>query len=79
MSRFFDRVILWLVFGVPRLGYHLVHLGVYGVLDRVLDGVALGGTVVLGALLVLPRRDDPARIVVSPAPTAPVGQTGDRG
>lgn len=47
----------WLVFGLPHLVYHGAHLGMYGNLDRVLNLLALGTSVVLGALLGLPRSD----------------------
>ncbi|MEV7396400.1 hypothetical protein [Aeromicrobium sp. NPDC092404] len=47
----------WLTFGTLHASYHLPHLGEYGALDQVLNAIALGGSVVMAALLVLPRRD----------------------
>ncbi len=70
--------LVWLVFAVPHLVYHLGELGVYGSLERVLNVVALGGTVFLAALLVLPGRDAGSAQAVSPAPAAPVDQARRR-
>lgn len=47
----------WLTFGTLHLSYHLPHLGTYDLLDQVLNGVALIGSVIVAALLVLPRRE----------------------
>lgn len=47
----------WLTFGALHLSYHLPHLDELGRTDQVLNVVALGGSFVLAALLVLPRRD----------------------
>ena len=47
----------WLTFGALHLSYHLPHLGDLGRIDQVLNVVALGGSFVLSALLVMPRRD----------------------
>lgn len=46
----------WLVFGVPHMHFHVVHLGTYDRVDQALNVATLGGTVVLAALLLLPRR-----------------------
>jgi hypothetical protein len=43
----------WLAFSVPHLVYHMVHLDGYGTADTIGNIVALGGTVVLAALLML--------------------------
>ncbi|NYE37907.1 hypothetical protein F4692_003052 [Nocardioides cavernae] len=43
----------WLVFSVPHLGYHALHLDGLGAVDVVAQLVSLGSTVVLGALLLL--------------------------
>ena len=51
----------WLAFGTLHFSYHLPHLGDFDAIDQVLNVVALGGTVVIAALLVLPRRDRVAR------------------
>lgn len=47
---------VWLVFSVAHLGYHLLHLDMYGPLDKLLNVVALGYFVVVGAVLLLPVR-----------------------
>ena len=47
----------WLTFGTLHLSYHLPHLGELSTTDQVLNVVALGGSLLLAALLVLPRRD----------------------
>lgn len=46
----------WLTFGALHLSYHLPHLGELDATDQVLNVIALGGSLVLAALLVLPRR-----------------------
>jgi hypothetical protein len=46
----------WLVFGVPHMIYHLVHLEHFSTLDKVGNVVGLGLSVVLGALLMIPAR-----------------------
>ena len=46
----------WEVFCVPHLVFHAAHLSVYGVLDLVGNVVALGGTVTLAAVLLVPQR-----------------------
>jgi hypothetical protein len=52
----------WLTFGTLHLAYHMAHLDVYGTTDQVLNVIALGGSVVLSALLILPRSDRKARV-----------------
>lgn len=52
----------WLVFNLVHLGFHLSHLRMFGTGDKIGNVVALGGAVVLSALLVLPVR--------APAPSA---------
>jgi hypothetical protein len=47
----------WLTFGVLHLAYHLGHLGMYGTSDKILNVVALGGSVLLAAALLVPARD----------------------
>lgn len=44
-------------FGVFHFSYHVHHLGVYDTTDAVLNVIALGGSVVLSALLLIPARD----------------------
>jgi hypothetical protein len=46
--------VVWLVFSVPHLVFHLLHLDMYGRLDQVLNVVTLGYFVVVGAALVVP-------------------------
>ncbi len=46
----------WLVFNLEHLGFHLSHLGMFGTADKIGNIVALGGSTVLSALLVLPVR-----------------------
>jgi hypothetical protein len=47
----------WLAFSIPHLIFHMAHLDMYGARDQVLNVVALGGTVLLAAwLLLAPRR-----------------------
>lgn len=48
--------VAWLVFGVPHLIYHVRHLDMFTTADRVGNVVALGGTVLLATLPVLPTR-----------------------
>lgn len=51
----------WEVFSVPHLAFHVAHLKVYGVGDQVGNVVALGGTVVLAAVLLVPQRPSAGR------------------
>lgn len=47
-------LIVWLVYSVPHLYFHLNNLGVYDTSDQVMNGVALTGQVLIAAgLLVL--------------------------
>ncbi len=46
----------WEVFSVPHLAFHAAHLNMYEVGDRVGNVVALGGTVALAAVLLVPQR-----------------------
>jgi hypothetical protein len=52
------------VFNSIHLLWHLLHLDVFGTVDRIGNVVALGGVLVLSILLLLPHRDgrpaDPA-------------------
>jgi hypothetical protein len=43
----------WLAFSLPHLIFHMAHLDTYGVRDQALNVIALGGTVLLAASLVL--------------------------
>ncbi len=47
--------VAWLAFSIPHLIYHSMHLDMFSTSDAVGNGVTLGGTVVLAALL-LPAR-----------------------
>jgi hypothetical protein len=49
-----------LTFGVVHLWYHAGHLGVYDTADSILNMVALGGSVLLSGLLLIPPRDTSA-------------------
>ena len=51
----------WTVFGVPHLGYHLGHLQGLEMIDAVGNVVSLGGSLLLGILLLLPERRQPTR------------------
>ena len=42
-------LIVWLVYSVPHLYFHLNNLGVYDTSDQVANGVALSGQVLIGA------------------------------
>jgi hypothetical protein len=46
--------VAWLVFSIPHLAYHAAHLDRYGLADQIGNVVALGGTVVLAMVLLLP-------------------------
>ena len=46
----------WLVFSVPHLAFHMAHLDGFDGPDKAGNIIALGGTVVLAALLLLPSR-----------------------
>lgn len=48
--------IAWLVFSIPHLLYHVMHLDMFSTVDAIGNVVVLGGTVVLAALLLLPGR-----------------------
>lgn len=49
-----------LTFGVFHFSYHVHHLDVYDTADSILNMVALGGSVALAALLLIPPRDTSA-------------------
>lgn len=51
----------WEAFSVPHLGFHATHMNMYAVSDRIGTIVALGGTVVLAALLLVPERSAASR------------------
>jgi len=52
----------WEAFSVPHLAFHAAHLNTYAVADRVANVLALGGTVVLAALLLVPERSAASRL-----------------
>lgn len=54
-----------LTFGVFHFSYHVHHLDVYDTADSILNMAALGGSVVLAALLLIPPRDTSASRVPS--------------
>lgn len=49
-----------LTFGVFHFSYHVHHLDVYNTADSILNMAALGGSVVLAAMLLIPPRDTSA-------------------
>lgn len=51
----------WAAFSVPHLAFHAAHLNIYEAVDRVGNVVALGGTVVLAAVLLVPERSPASR------------------
>ena len=46
----------WLVFSIPHFVFHAFHLDEFGTADKLGNVIGLGATIVLAALLVLPRR-----------------------
>lgn len=52
--------LVWLVFGLPHLAYHLAHLDLLMGADRLLNALALGGVVIVAAALCLPERRERA-------------------
>ena len=53
--------VAWLVFSLPHLAFHLEHLAMLAVVDRIGNVVTLGGTVVLAGLL-LARVTEPRAV-----------------
>ena len=54
--------VAWTVFSIPHLAYHASHLDEYDdLLDKVLNVVALGATLLLALVLLLPARRSVAR------------------
>ncbi len=51
----------WEVFSIPHLAFHTAHRNMYEVGDRVRNVVALGGTVALAAVLLVPQRSPATR------------------
>jgi hypothetical protein len=60
----------WLVFSVPHFVFHVLHLDAGSAVDKAGNVVALGGTVVLAALVLVPGRGGAAS---SPAADAVAG------
>jgi hypothetical protein len=46
----------WLVFNLEHFAFHLSHLGMFSATDKIGNVVALGGSTVLSALLLIPAR-----------------------
>jgi hypothetical protein len=46
----------WTMFNLPHLVFHLVHLDEFGTADRIGNVVALGGSALLGLVLLVPDR-----------------------
>ncbi len=59
--------VAWVVFSVPHLGYHLLHLGGLAPLDVALQVLSLSSTILLGLLLMLPSPHTPGRSSVEDA------------
>jgi hypothetical protein len=51
----------WLAFSLPHLLFHLHHLDGYRTIDKVANVVALGGTLLLAILLLLPTSASTSR------------------
>jgi hypothetical protein len=67
----------WVVFSVPHLGYHALHLDGLGPVDVVMQMVSLSSTVVLGALLLLgPERGRARRTGTGAAATDDLAASG---
>lgn len=48
--------VAWTVFGIPHLAYHVGHLHELAPIDAVGNVISLGGSLLLGVLLLLPER-----------------------
>jgi hypothetical protein len=57
--------VAWAVFGLPHLAYHLGELGALDPVDAIGNVVALGGSLLLGVLLMLPGRPSRAQEVTA--------------
>lgn len=55
--------VAWTVFGIPHLAYHLAHLESLAPIDVVGNIVALGGSLALGIVLMLPGSKKERRTV----------------
>jgi hypothetical protein len=53
----------WLVFNGVHLAFHSAHLGMFGTADKIGNIVALGGSLILSALLVIPERSIPQQSI----------------
>jgi hypothetical protein len=52
----------WLIFNAEHFLWHMLHLGMFPLIDRIGHVVALGGVLVLSILLLTPdRAPDPTR------------------
>ena len=48
--------VAWTVFGIPHLAYHLSHLHELAPIDAIGNVFSLGGSLLLGVLLLIPQR-----------------------
>lgn len=65
----------WVVYGLPHLAYHAVHLAPLAAADRLANVVVLGGTVVLGLLLLRwPGNEEATTVPLAGALASPEGR-----
>lgn len=48
--------VAWTVFGIPHLGYHVAHLHELSTIDAIGNVISLGGSLLLGLVLLIPQR-----------------------
>ena len=58
--------VAWLVFSVPHLGYHLLHLGDLAPVDAIVEPISLAVPLALSIPLVIPPRDRAIRATMGP-------------
>lgn len=56
--------VAWVVFGLPHLIYHASQFGQLSLVDAVGNAITLGGSLILGLVLLLPGPSDRARPVL---------------
>jgi hypothetical protein len=57
----------WLAFNGVHLAFHSAHLDMFGTADKIGNVVALGGSLILSALLVVPERSIAQRSIPDPS------------
>ena len=55
--------VAWVVFGLPHLIYHASQFGQMSLVDAIGNAITLGGSLILGIVLLLPGPPDQARPV----------------